>query len=163
MLKLYDKVLDAIDHLMSFVVTVVMAVLTTVLIVQVFFRYVLNDSLLWGNDVARLSFIIVVLLSIPLVFRFNGHVALDFVVPLGSVGTRWRHRINAILMLVLSGVATYFAIKLVERTWDQMMPTMPVSVAWFYVALAVGQLHCCLHLGRILLTGAPSNKVFSEI
>ncbi len=163
MLKLYDKVLDAVDYVMSFAVTVVMAVLTTILIVQVFFRYVMNDSLLWGNDVARLSFIVVVLLSIPLVFRFNGHVALDFVVPLGSVGTRWRHRINAVLMLVLCGFASYFAIKLVERTWDQLMPTMPVSVAWFYVALAVGQIHCCLHLGRILLTGEPSNKVFSEI
>jgi TRAP-type C4-dicarboxylate transport system permease small subunit len=163
MLKVYDTVLDAVDRLMSFVVTVVMAILTTILIVQVFFRYVMNDSLLWGNDVARLSFIVLVLLSIPLVFRFNGHVALDFVVPLGSVGTRWRHRINAVLMMLLSGFAAFYAMRLVERTWDQLMPTLPVSVAWFYVALAVGQAHCCLHLGRILIAGEPSNKVFSEI
>lgn len=159
----YDAVLDTIDGVISFVVTAMMALLTIVLIVQVFFRYVLNDSLSWAGDVARLSFISLVLLSIPLVFRFNAHVALDFVVPLGPAGTRMRNRLNALLMLILCGFAAVYAAELVKDTWDQLMPTMPLSVGLFYVSLCIGQIHCCLHVGRILLTGEPSTKVFNEI
>jgi TRAP-type transport system small permease protein len=161
--SVYDSMLDVIDRVVSVVVTVMMAILAVVLIIQVFFRYVLNDSLSWAGDVARLSFISLVLLSIPLVFRFNAHVALDFVIPLGPRGTRMRNRLNAVLMMILCGFAAVFAAELAKNTWDQMMPTMPVSVGMFYVSLFISQVHCCLHVGRLLLTGEPSTKVFNEI
>ena len=57
-----------------------MAVLTIVVVLQVFYRYVLNDSLRWGWDIPRLCFIWVILLSIPLGIRYNAHVGIDIVV-----------------------------------------------------------------------------------
>ena len=77
-LRAYDKFLFGFDTVIGYVVTSAMAVLSAVLILQVFFRYVMNDSLEWGNDVPRLAFIMVVVLSIPLAFRFNAHVGMDF-------------------------------------------------------------------------------------
>src|SRR6202048_5497032 len=77
-LRAYDTLLLGCDTVVGYVVTIAMAVLTSVLILQVFYRYAMNDSLEWGNDVPRLTFIMVVLLSIPLAFRFNAHVGMDF-------------------------------------------------------------------------------------
>src|SRR3546814_1623691 len=80
----FSAVLSAVDRVSMAVVTVCMAVLTTVLLLQVFFRYVLNDSIDWGWDVPRVCFIWMVLLSIPLGIRNNAHVGIDLLADLFS-------------------------------------------------------------------------------
>lgn len=162
-LKRYDAVLDAIDRVISWVIIVAMAVLTFVVVLQVFFRYVLNDSLIWGWDVPRLCFIWVVLLSIPLGIRYNAHVGIDLVFNLFPHRTqRFVRIVNALFMLLLAGVAGYWGAMLAFDTWDQMMPGLQLSVGLFYVALFVGQIHTCLHVLRIILTGENSSEFLSE-
>jgi TRAP-type C4-dicarboxylate transport system permease small subunit len=159
----YEKVLDAFDAVMSIIVTVVMGVLASVVILQVFFRYVLNYSLTWGWDIPRLCFIWVVLLSIPLAFRYNAHVGVEVDLSrLGIVNTKALRRFNALFMMVLFGLTAYHAMQLMRQTWDQMMPGIDLSVGLFYFGLVVGQIHCCLHVGRILIFGEPLTEVLSE-
>ena len=153
-LQIYDKLLLGCDTVIGYVVTVAMAVLAFVLILQVFFRYVLNNSLEWGNDVPRLCFIMVVVLSIPLAFRFNAHVGMDFdLTKFKFINKAALNRFNALFMLILFGTVSYYATQLTSKTWDQMMPGLDVSVGTFYLSLAIGQLHCCLHVARVMLTG----------
>jgi TRAP-type C4-dicarboxylate transport system permease small subunit len=153
-LQAYDRVLLGCDTVIGYVVTAAMAVLASVLILQVFFRYVMNDSLDWGNDVPRLAFIMIVVLSIPLAFRFNAHVGMDFdLAKLRFIGKAALNRFNALFMLVLFGTVAYYATQLASKTWDQMMPGLNVSVGMFYLSLAVGQAHCFLHVAKVLITG----------
>lgn len=140
-----------------------MGVLTVVVIMQVFFRYVLNDSLRWGWDIPRLCFIWVVLLSIPLGIRYNAHVGIDLV--FRRFGPRMQRAVrsfNALFMLILSAAAAYYAVLLTGATWDQMMPGIPLSVGLFYLGLVVSQVHTCLHVVRILITGEASTDHLSE-
>jgi TRAP-type C4-dicarboxylate transport system permease small subunit len=162
-IKRYDTALHAIDTVISWVIIVAMAVLTFVVVLQVFFRYVLNNSLVWGWDVPRLCFIWVVLLSIPLGIRYNAHVGVDLVFNLFPHRTqRFVRIINALFMLLLSAVAGYWGVVLAFDTWDQMMPGLPLTVGLFYVALFVGQFHTCLHVLRIVLTGETTSEFLSE-
>lgn len=162
-LQRYDAVLSAFDYVVSKVVIVAMAVMTFVVVLQVFFRYVLNDSLVWGWDIPRLCFIWAVLLSIPLGIRYNAHVGIDMVFNLFPTRTRRFVRMfNAVFMLILSGMVTYYAVHLAGDTWDQLMPGLGLSVGLFYVALGISQFHTCLHLGRILITGETSGEHLSE-
>jgi len=162
-LKRYDAVLSAFDNVVSKVVIVAMAVMTFVVVLQVFFRYVLNDSLVWGWDIPRLCFIWAVLLSIPLGIRYNAHVGVDMVFNLFPTRTkRFVRMFNAVFMGILSGMVTYFAVILAYDTWDQLMPGLGLSVGLFYVALGISQFHTCLHLGRILITGETSGEHLSE-
>ena len=154
-LRAYDKVLLACDTVVGWVVTVAMAVLAAVLILQVFFRYVMNDSLEWGNDVPRLAFIMVVVLSIPLAFRFNAHVGMDFdLTKLKFISKAGVHRFNAVFLFALFATVSWYALQLAGKTWDQMMPGLNLPVGLFYLSLAIGQAHCCLHVVRVLITGA---------
>lgn len=163
-LKRYDRLLSVLDKAVSRVVIVSMAVMTVVLLLQVFYRYVLNESLAWGWDVPRLCFIAVVLLSIPLGIRYNAHVGIDIVYERFGPRTKRAVRIfNAVFMLILSAVVTYYAGHLAVDTWDQMMPGIQLSVGLFYIALAVGQFHTCLHIFRIIYTGEMSNEHWAEI
>ena len=162
-LQRYQRVLDAVDRVVSWVIIVAMAVLTIVVVLQVFYRYVLNDSLRWGWDIPRLCFIWVILLSIPLGIRYNAHVGIDIVVQrFGPALQRGVLIFNAFFMLLLSAAAAYYAVMLSRDTWDQMMPGINLSVGLFYVGLAVGQIHTCMHIARILMTGEPTTDHLSE-
>lgn len=162
-MRAYDRMLLICDTLVGYVVIVAMAALSGVLVLQVFYRYALNDSLEWGNDVPRLAFIVVVLMSIPLAFRFNAHVGMDFdLTKLRFLSKAALNRFNAVFMLILFGTVAYYASQLLLRTADQMMPGLDVSVGTFYCALAIGQIHSCLHVGRILVTGAMPTEILVE-
>jgi TRAP-type transport system small permease protein len=162
-LQRYQRVLDAVDRVVSWAIIASMAVLTVVVVLQVFFRYILNDSLRWGWDIPRLTFIWVILLSIPLGIRYNAHVGIDLAVQrLGLKTQRGILVFNAFFMLLLSLVAAYYAAVLARDTWDQMMPGIDLSVGLFYVGLAVSQVHTCMHIARILMTGQTTGEHLSE-
>jgi TRAP-type C4-dicarboxylate transport system permease small subunit len=152
----YDRILALVDRASSLLVIAAMAVLTAVVIVQVFFRYVLNRSLDWGWDVPRLCFIAAVLLAIPLALSRNLHVGVDLVIDLLGAGPRRLvRRVNASLMAALMLVIAYYAVVLAFATWDQRLPGLDLSVGLFYVALLVCAIHSLLHLLRMIGTGAP--------
>jgi len=159
MLALYDRALAAVDLLSSWVVMAAMAVLTVVVTVQVFFRYVLNESLDWGWDVPRLCFIVSILLAIPLALGRNLHVGVDLVIE--NLDPRWRrpiYRFNALLMTALMVIVAYYAVVLGWATWDQRMPGLDVSVGYFYIALLIAAVHSVLHLLRWIQRGQPPSR-----
>jgi TRAP-type C4-dicarboxylate transport system permease small subunit len=156
MSALYDRALAAVDALASGIVMAAMAILTVVVTVQVFFRYVLNESLDWGWDVPRFCFIVAILLAIPLALGRNLHVGVDLVI--AYLDRRWRrpiYRLNALLMTALMLIVAYYAVVLGRATWDQRMPGLDVSVGYFYVALFIAAVHSVLHLLRWLHRGEP--------
>jgi TRAP-type C4-dicarboxylate transport system permease small subunit len=162
-LQRYQKLLDTMDRVVSWVIIGAMATLTVVVVVQVFFRYILNDSIRWGWDIPRLAFIWVILLSIPLGIRYNAHVGIDMVVQhFGPRAKRAALLFNAFFMLVLAAITAWWAAVLVYDTWDQMMPGIRLPVGLLYVALTVGMVHTGLHIGRILITGGPTTEHLSE-
>jgi TRAP-type C4-dicarboxylate transport system permease small subunit len=162
-LSRYQAVLNAIDRVVSWTIIAAMAVLTVVMVLQVFYRYVLNDSLRWGWDIPRLCFIWVLLLSIPLAIRYNAHVGIDLVVERFGEAARRRTRVfNAAFMLLLSAMAAYYGFQLARETWDQMMPGIDLSVGLFYVGLVISQVHSCLHIAKIIMTGEAGTEHLSE-
>ena len=54
--------------------------MTGAVLVGVFFRYVLNDSLNWTEEVAIMSAIWVAFLVAPWAYRNGGHVAIEMIV-----------------------------------------------------------------------------------
>ena len=156
MLALYDRALGAVDTVSSWVVMAAMAILTVVVTVQVFFRYVLNASLDWGWDVPRVCFIVALLLAIPLALGRNLHVGVELLIE--NIDVRWRrpiYRFNALLMAALMLIVAYYAVVLGRATWDQRMPGLEVSVGYFYVALFTAAVHSVLHLLRWIQRGEP--------
>src|SRR5690606_2850108 len=120
-----------------------------VLLLQVVYRYFLNDSLVWGWDVPRVCFIWAVMFAIPLGIRYNAHVGIELVIDRFSESAkRVAAMFNALLILILSGTIAYYAAILTGDTWDQLMPGIPLSVGVFYVSLVIGQIHTCMHVGR---------------
>jgi C4-dicarboxylate transporter DctM subunit len=131
-----SDVLDSITEAMYVVLTVTFAV---VMLVGVFFRYVLNSSLAWSDELALIVFAWATLLAIATGYRHGKHVNIDiFVRALPSI---WRTRV-ALLAEGLSGgyllalfVSSIQALDVVSRTqtnalqWPGTVPFSAIPIA----------------------------------
>lgn len=81
------------------VLAILLGVIVTVMFAQVFFRYVLNNSLSWSEEIVRFLFIWLTFLGAALNIRDRWHIGVDFFVNL--LPKRWRRGIFLFDSIVL--------------------------------------------------------------
>lgn len=163
-LRRYDLVLHWVDQAVSLVVMIAMAVLTTVICVQVFYRYVLNSSIDWSWDVPRLCFIWIGLLAIPLGLKRHAHVGIDLLlVRLPREYQKMIMRINLLLMAVMMAFVAVYAVRLARTTWPQLLTTIDVSVGVLYIGLLICSVHCIMHIIRQMIIPPSVGIIDGEI
>ncbi len=130
---------------------VALALMVVVILVQVFFRYVLNNALPWPDEAARFLMLWMTGLIAPSAYRWGGFVSIDMLRDLLPKA------VGALLMLVLLGLALAvllvgleFGLKHVDSGWLfsssslklplQLVGGKPLAIklAWMYLSLPVG-------------------------
>ncbi len=130
---------------------IAIGLMVVVTIVQVFFRYVLNDALPWPDEAARFLMLWMTGLVAPSAYRWGGFVAIEMVKD--ALGRTTSIILNlAILVVSLSVlvVALQFGLKHVASGWLFAssslklplfligMQSVPIKLAWMYMSLPVG-------------------------
>ncbi len=108
-------------------------------LLQVFFRYVLNDSLFWAEELVRGLMVWGVMVSSALVAASRGHIrleVLELILPPG--GRRVVLWLCDALSISFSILLLIAAIELMERSWFQQSPLLEVPKWTVYMALAAG-------------------------
>lgn len=108
-------------------------------LLQVFFRYVLNDSLFWAEELVRGLMVWGVMISSALVAASRGHIrveVLELMLPPG--GRRVLGWICDALTTSFSVILLVAAVELMDRSWFQQSPLLEVPKWTVYMALAVG-------------------------
>ncbi|QNT06510.1 MULTISPECIES: TRAP transporter small permease [Marinomonas] len=115
------------------------AIMTTTILVQVFCRYVLNDSLPWSEELARYLMVWMTFLMLPVVSRTKQHAALDII--LGSLPKRLSLLLELVLY-VLVGIVLYYAfnksLDFALKGTRMLATALPITKAWSYMAMPVG-------------------------
>ena len=135
-----------------------LAVTVALVILQVFFRYVLNSSLSWSEEAARYLFIWSAVLGFSSSVEAQRLFRFDMVArrlpPLGArlcAGLYGAAAVAFLWALVVSGRA------LVAGTSSQTSPAMGLPMALPYAALPLGGLLIALHF--LAGMGAPARDV----
>lgn len=81
---------------------VAIALMVLAILIQVFFRYVLNAALPWPDEAARFMMLWLTGLMAPIAFRRGGFVAIDML--LMALPTRFGQVVNMVLLLISAGV-----------------------------------------------------------
>jgi TRAP-type C4-dicarboxylate transport system permease small subunit len=139
--------LRSLDAISRWLIIVLMALMTSTVILQVFFRYVLNDSIDAADEISRVTFVWSILLAIPHGLKNGAHVGIDLVV--GYLRPRLRaiiFRLTSAAGIILLLVVAWEAFGMARRIWDQPMPTLPLSNGLFYIGLLISMVHSALHL-----------------
>ena len=146
-----------IDRVSRIVVVAALAVMTAIVSVQVFLRYGFNYSIDSADELARLFFVWSMFLGIPHGIRYGVHVGIDVLtVLLPRLVQDGLFRVMCVISAALMGVVTVATVYFAADTWDELMPTVNVTAAVFYIAVLVAAIHAILHL-VVLIWGGPNS------
>ncbi len=134
-----DTLAHAIGGTLKALSAALLACYFVLVLLQVFFRYVLNDSLFWAEELVRGLMVWGVMISSALVAGSRGHirvVVLELMLP--PAGRRVVLWIADVLTLAFSVLLFWAAIELMRRTWLQQSPVLEIPKWSVYMALAAG-------------------------
>jgi len=114
-----------------------LAFMTLFIVLQVFFRYVLNSSLSWSEDVSLMMMIWIAFGCAPIAYRSGANVALDSFLRLlqGRIGYLVHLAIH-LLLLTLLAVLLIESIELIQRSRIRAN-TIPVPMKYIYSIMPV--------------------------
>ncbi len=125
--------------------SLLLAVLALIGGYQVLTRFVWNQPSPWTEELIGRLFVWCVMLGVVAGFRQGALVSVDLMLRL-SKGT-WLKVVRLTILvvtLVFLAVVTWFGFDLAWRIRFQTFATLPISIAWAYLALPVGALFSIL-------------------
>ncbi len=79
-MKKVSKILDIICEIYRVICIALMSAFIVIVLISIFFRYVLNNSIMWSEQVCRYLFVWMIMLGAPVVFRKRVDVSFDLIV-----------------------------------------------------------------------------------
>lgn len=141
-----QAVVDRLDWASRQLVIAVFSVMVVVVSLQVLFRYFLNLSIDWADEVGRLTFVWAAFLGVPHGVKIGAHVGIDFVAKLlPPVPLAWLFRVACLANAALMAVVAWQSVVMALETWDQLMPVLDFSSGWFYLAITICGVHSLAH------------------
>ena len=134
-----DALVRSLGATLKAVSAALLATYFVLVLLQVFFRYVLNESLFWAEELVRGLMVWGVMVSSALVAGSRGHIrveVLELILP--PAGRRVVMWIADALTIAFSVLLLWAAIELMSRSWLQQSPLLGIPKWTVYMALAVG-------------------------
>ena len=138
-MALFERLVARINRLFELIVIATYVALVADITAAVFFRYVLNDSLVWGEELARYLFVWLVFIGAGLGVGKNVHVGVDSFVRMLPLGPR-----KLVQLCVEAAVAVFLVafivvgVNLAAASAHMQTLLLNVSIAFVYLAAPVG-------------------------
>jgi TRAP-type C4-dicarboxylate transport system permease small subunit len=127
--------------------------MTLEVLVHVFFRYILDAPLRWGEEVARLAMVWAGLLGIGIALKEGEHIGIEmFTRRLSRRSIAWCSLISHVLIGVFLLVLLYFGIQIAREAWATFLPALWISWTWSMAAVPVSAGIQLVHLISMLLS-----------
>ena len=139
-----------IDRSVETVVVLTLLSCCLLAVVQVFFRYVLNNSLPWPEEVARLGFVWVVFLGMALAIHRDAHLRIDLIDKLSApLGAAFPVALRVVFVAASCAALVHHGLELASRSMGST-PALTIPIKYLYGAVPAGAL-----LGLVFLILAP--------
>lgn len=130
------NIIDAVAHVIALLLTVLVLI---VMLAQVFFRYVLNSSLQWSEELAVWGMIWMVFIGSVLLMRRWEHIGISTFVRLLPLFLRGCVIIFAKLAaLVFLAVVVYYGFQVFNGSFHANSPSLGLSTRWIKLAIPIG-------------------------
>jgi TRAP-type C4-dicarboxylate transport system permease small subunit len=132
------------------IIFLMMAVMATLVFVNVVTRYVFNFSIIWAEEVSQYLMIWIAYLGAGLALREGRHVAVEMLqdrLP-PALGRRLRMVVGG-LVLAFLGAVTVLGFQFVFFVWSQETPVLNISLGIPSLAIPIGSLLFAVHLALL--------------
>jgi TRAP-type C4-dicarboxylate transport system permease small subunit len=140
--------LDAIEKVLNLFVSLLIGSMMIWVFVQVITRYCFSYTPSYGEELARYMFVWIVFLSLPIVAKKGGHMAIEMVtVRLRGKALKAIRIFADIFTLSFLVLMVCQGIKMVIRSAIQTSAALEISMSWVYCVIPIG---CCIMLVNVL-------------
>ena len=133
-----NRIVEAVDRLGRIIITAGIAIIACIMLAQIFFRYVLNDSLEWSEELAIYTLIWTVFVGAFMLIRNWEHITITVFINMLPFRARAIMFIVAkCLCMVFIGLAVYYGFEMVLQSAHRNSPSMGFSTRWVKLAIPV--------------------------
>jgi TRAP-type C4-dicarboxylate transport system permease small subunit len=142
-----DRVSSSLNAVAEFVLWVLVALTIVVTFVQVVFRYGLDSSLSWSEELARYLFVWIIFIGTSVATRRKKHIFVEVLVALMPCTLRvWANLLSVAASVVFFSVFAYVGWLLMLNAWQQYSTALDIRIAWVYATAPIGAALSVLHL-----------------
>lgn len=137
------KRLDALfGRLLEIIITLCLGSVVVITLLQVFFRYVIQQPLTWSQEALMICFVYSVLFGAALAVKNDDHLKVDLFENLPKAVKKVLSIVQYIIVVTLMIALLYFGYKLVLSNLEsgQIVGMLPIKKAYVYMSLPVSAL-----------------------
>lgn len=136
-----ERAAAAVERWLEVVTSTLLVGMVLVILAQVVFRYALNLSLAWTEEVGRYLFVWVCLLGAALAYRLGQHSGYETVVQaLPRAAARWVMNGVDLAVGLFAVILIVAARELIESGLGQLTPATQVRIGYVYLAFPLSGL-----------------------
>lgn len=148
------------------ILLVLLVVMSIVIILQVFMRYVLENSLSWSEELARFCFVWLIYIGISYGVKKAKHIRVEAL--LAVFKRKGKYIINMIAYILFLFFAIYavyygFSIFSLIKETGQLAPSLGISMSIMYLGMPVGMVLTCIRIIQRMYIETKAFKNFEEI
>lgn len=148
------SVVRTLERLADWLLIALFVLIFALVLAQVVFRYVLNDPLVWSEELARLAFVWVAMLTWGLGARRRSHIAVTFIPDMLPRTPRLLlAMLVQALIVVFCAILAWHGVTLTARNTDMSLVTLDIPYAIVYIVVPLGAaivvLYCLAEIHRL--------------
>ena len=162
-----DALGNYLGKITIFIVIILAAIMVLTVLVGVFFRYVLHNSLSWSEELARYLMIWAALLSISIGIKDKEHVGIQLIIR--NIPIKYARILNFlvnIIILIFLGVLSYKGMFVAVKAIPQLSLGLGISMSWALLSIPVsGVLSIIQQIIQIIISFKPDityNELLGE-
>lgn len=156
----YSDLMDKVYLLAMVIAGLSLLVMTIIIPIGIFSRYVLNRGESWPEPVAIICMVTFTFIGAAVSYRAGSHIAVNMLTDrLPSALQTFCTRVVDLLMLAISLVIFYYSFYLCADLWEQPVAEFPLLTSGqTYLPLPVGAILMILFVVERLLYGSQENR-----
>jgi TRAP-type C4-dicarboxylate transport system permease small subunit len=148
------SVVRTLERLADWLLIALFVLIFALVLAQVVFRYVFNDPLVWSEELARLAFVWVAMLTWGLGARRRSHIAVTFIPDmLPRVPRLLLAMLVQTLIILFCAILAWHGVTLTARNTDMSLVTLDIPYAVVYIVVPLGAaivvLYCLAEIHRL--------------
>lgn len=134
-----DRVAYRLNAAAELLLWILVAAAIVVTFIQVVFRYGLESSLSWSEELARYVFVWIIFIGTSVATRRRQHIFVEVLIGLMPPALRrWADFIGVIASMLFFAVFAYVGWLLTLNAWNQYSTALDVRIAYVYAAAPLG-------------------------
>jgi TRAP-type C4-dicarboxylate transport system permease small subunit len=154
-----ERVDDRVEGVENFVVKILLTFQVLIIFSEIIFRYVLNSSLIWSEELARYLLVWIAMFGCAIGLKKKGHFGIDLLVRTFPPGLRKLCLLlTYTIMFIFLGTMTVVGVLMVAQA-GEVSTVMRISMSYPYAAIPLGGLLMIFHL--IVIVKQEGLRTFS--